>query len=1600
MRYLTPIPKQFVDQSGIPYSDGTVSVYLSGSDELADIFEAAEGDALCPNPCKLDSNGAWQCFVPGDVPLDYIVQDKHGNVVFPYYNIVPGSGSGSGAVFTVNGTEGEIKVTNRVTASGRREATVGLDTAFKQRIDQVEDDIGDLNEEMRGVEGSIQELGEDVDHLDDRVEEAEGQIDQLSESLAEKKDRQTPVVVGSIPANKTVKRISQDANGEIDVETQDIEFPDYSQRFDNIENEQIVDAKVIAAALNDLNVRMESVEDAQDEKNIGERIADAFDSQNLFERGVRVKVRQAAKSLDGATNKTVTNVSQDENGEITVTFSSISLSDYEKTANKKTSVTGNEGSNTYYPTIKALVDYLDSRLQNLGGKKITNNGVPFTTASQLPTTTPYYGQNINNDDYAYVQDTGLASRYTATVTGSSVAWSLDYEIALPVFTEEQQAAINSGANSTKIGNYDSHLENTDNPHGVTYSQVGASPDTHTHQVVINGVTKTIDKTGGTPVDLGTYLTSHQDLSNYLTKMGNGSDVTASFTAADSRNNISTGEKLSVIFGKIAKWFSDLKAVAFSGSYNDLSETPALGSLASKNNVSDSDINGTISDEHIASSSTWNNKQNAIEDLSDIRDGASKGETAVQPEDLVTYMTNPVEGKTIAASLNELNARLGSVEDTQGEKNIGNRTADSLDAQVLMVGGVPVKIQQTPKSLNGTTTKTVTNFSQDENGEFYAIFDDIAFPDWTSTINEAVAHCEKVDNKKNSLTGYESSTTAYPSIKAVVDFVNSALQNLGGKLITDNGDPFTDSLDLPNTTPYQGVDIADKDYAYIQNTGTAERWSATVSGTSVTWVQEYAISIPVFTPTQQAAIDSTVNSTKVRNYDSHVANGGVHVTPTEKTEWSGKQDALSTAQMDAVNSGITSGKVSGYDSHVENGDIHVTMAEKDAWNAKQDAIADLDTIRSGAASGATAVQHDELAPYMTNHVEGGVIAAALNDLNARLHAIECEDENIGDKIADKFDAQVLRCGSVDVKTKQAAKTSPFASGDALAFIDSMSQNENGEITATKKTVQSASVSQPGVVQLNSTVVSTSTSQAATPSAVKAAYDLANGKQDPIGIDSSGGDESLFLTQNGSWLPTPDEIVIIDDTYDVDSVLSLISAGKTPVYKYGANYLYNLEKYQESGQNRFVTFTQSRLDNIYVFGPSGLQEIKVTYIYQATVTTSGWSNDSYYTYGNESFVSSIATPYIDNAHFPTTKAVSDFVDQAISGVGGKQITDSGSPFTSSASLPSSTPYGGQNIASNDYAYVQQGYTVTRYVASVNGSSVTWSESFSIDASAFLTVPIGFTEAQTVENINANETLPTILGKIKKWFTDKISQLGNLAFLNQVGNAQISGAINDSHIASASTWNNKQNALPYSEGKYGISISGNADTATKATYDGAGNNIESMKAFRWDAYGATGTTYDSNYYLGTDAFMFNSNYYTIRFSQNSSHNLPISGDWLGYESAQDDAPPLMAGGWRECIVTIDLCLVYTSNVSEVVTVELVTSNGYAATAFCPRSAMRFITYSDGNQHEVNLHCEFTLRRDDKDISEHAYAAGRPCKPAIKRVTNNGTVTVSYWSISTSVM
>ncbi len=70
----------------------------------------------------------------------------------------------------------------------------------------------------------------------------------------------------------------------------------------------------------------------------------------------------------------------------------------------------------------------------------------------------------------------------------------------------------------------------------------------------------------------------ESLEKKLDKTGDASETTVTFEQASEREDISSGEKLSVLFGKVAKWLkwlSDLKTVAFTGKYADLSGVPEI-----------------------------------------------------------------------------------------------------------------------------------------------------------------------------------------------------------------------------------------------------------------------------------------------------------------------------------------------------------------------------------------------------------------------------------------------------------------------------------------------------------------------------------------------------------------------------------------------------------------------------------------------------------------------------------------------------------------------------------------------------------------------------------------------------------------------------------------------------------------------------------------------------------------------------------------------------------------------------------------------------------------------------------------------------------------
>ena len=82
-------------------------------------------------------------------------------------------------------------------------------------------------------------------------------------------------------------------------------------------------------------------------------------------------------------------------------------------------------------------------------------------------------------------------------------------------------------------------------------------------------------TGIEPTDDGTNWMKWIDLGSV-----DVNSLSPTFTEATDRVNVMSGETIPTLFGKIKKWFADLKKVAFSGSYNDLSDTPTIPAAVS------------------------------------------------------------------------------------------------------------------------------------------------------------------------------------------------------------------------------------------------------------------------------------------------------------------------------------------------------------------------------------------------------------------------------------------------------------------------------------------------------------------------------------------------------------------------------------------------------------------------------------------------------------------------------------------------------------------------------------------------------------------------------------------------------------------------------------------------------------------------------------------------------------------------------------------------------------------------------------------------------------------------------------------------------------
>ncbi len=148
-----------------------------------------------------------------------------------------------------------------------------------------------------------------------------------------------------------------------------------------------------------------------------------------------------------------------------------------------------------------------------------------------------------------------------------------------------------------------------------------------------------------------YLTQHQDISGKLDKTGDGSNVTAAFSAASTRANIATGEKLSVLFGKIAKWLAD------------------LGSLAFKSTVAKSDL------------------------AADVQTSLGKADSALQSAPVTS-----VNSKTGAVSLAKGDVGLGNVDNVK-QYSASNPPPYPVTSVNGKTGAVTVSVPTVPSTTN-------------------------------------------------------------------------------------------------------------------------------------------------------------------------------------------------------------------------------------------------------------------------------------------------------------------------------------------------------------------------------------------------------------------------------------------------------------------------------------------------------------------------------------------------------------------------------------------------------------------------------------------------------------------------------------------------------------------------------------------------------------------------------------------------------------------------------------------------------------------------------------------------------------------------------------
>ena len=456
----------------------------------------------------------------------------------------------------------------------------------------------------------------------------------------------------------------------------------------------------------------------------------------------------------------------------------------------------------------------------------------------------------------------------------------------------------------------------------------------------------------------------------LDKTGDGKDVTATFTEASTRANIGTGEKLSVIFGKIKKWFTDLKALAF------------------KDKVGDGDIDGAITDTHISSASTWNGKYDKPSGGIPKSDLSSGVQASL---DLADSSVQDVSGKADKVS-NATSGNFAGLDSSGNLTDSGNNASDfATSAQGSKADSAiqGVKVNATTLTPGANKVVTVPLATTSADGAMSAAdktkLDGIEAgaeanvqADWDETDSSSDAFV------KNKPYFYKATTTSviYKVCRVAVRTMLSSGHGVGFEFITR-----LDRCAVSYRVMYKGGWSA-----YCEKT------SGEITGT---WL------------TLHNAVDTNDSNYRIV-YVSCSGSTSVRAAPMVNTPSSDVDFSAFGTVVDALPTGYeTITPVWVANSASSSGTAPVKV---DAYGALTAVPMDSTPTASSTnlmTSGAIKTALDAISTAAG--AESEVTAAALDGLDARMQSVEDEvnSDNIGDKIADSIDAQVLKVGGQDV-----------------------------------------------------------------------------------------------------------------------------------------------------------------------------------------------------------------------------------------------------------------------------------------------------------------------------------------------------------------------------------------------------------------------------------------------------------------------------------------------------------------------------------------------------------------------------------------------------------